>query len=302
MADEKNKRLFCFGYGYVADYLGHELQTNDIGWTLGGTTRDAERRRELLSRRVRARIFDDQHPIEDPQTLFGRITHILLSIPPDDDGDTVFGMHAEDLSNMPNLKWIGYLSTTAVYGDRDGGEVDETSEVRPSSQRGSRRALAEQQWLSLQQRYGLPVHIFRLSGIYGPGRSALDSVRVGMARRIEKPGHVFNRIHVEDIVQVLRASNERPNPGADYNLADDMPAASHEVIARACELLGIEVPPTPPFDQADLAPITVSFYKDNKRVINKRIKDELGISLRYPDFCAGLLACLDAEEVFNKDS
>lgn len=291
-----NKRLFAFGYGYVADYLGYALKQIDSSWTIGGTTRDEERRRELLARRIRARIFDYQHPIPDPATRFKRFTHLLISTPPDDNGDPVFNMHANELLNLPNLEWVGYLSSTGVYGDRGGGQVDEASEVRPISQRGSRRAMAEQQWLSLQQKYGLPVHIFRLSGIYGPGRSALDSVRAGVARRIDKPGHVFNRIHVEDIVQTLLASIDNPNPGAIYNLADDYPAPSHEVIAEACKILRLNIPPLIPFEEADLAPIALSFYKDNKHVLNNKIKDQLGVTLKYPDYKAGLVGCMLAEE------
>lgn len=292
----RRQRLFCFGYGYTADYLGHELQSRKAGWTIGGTTRDDERRRELLSRRIRARVFDQQHPIPDPNTLFNRFSHILLSIPPNDEGDPVFNLHAHEIANLKKLKWVGYLSTTAVYGDRGGAEVTEQSEVIPSSQRGSRRALAEQQWLSLYHKYGIPVHIFRLAGIYGPGRSALDSIRAGVARRIEKPGHMFNRIHVEDIVQVLLASFNNPNPGSIYNLADDVPAPSHAVIGTACELLGLTPPPVIPYDEADLAPITQSFYKDNKFVRNDKIKQELGVQLRYPNYKLGLEGCLRAEE------
>lgn len=295
MSDKRN-RFFCFGYGYTADYLGHHLQNNEQGWTVGGTTRDEDRRRELLARRVRARIFDIDHPIADPSTTFDRFSHMLISTPPDQSGDLVFNLHADDIARMKNMEWVGYLSSTGVYGNRDGAQVDETAELRPTSQRGSKRVYAEQQWLSLFHQHGIPVHIFRLAGIYGPGRSALDSVRAGVARRIDKKGHVFNRIHVEDIVQVLLASFERPNPGAIYNLADDNPVPSHEVIAYACKLLRLPVPPVIPFEQADLAPITLSFYKDNKHVLNNKIKTELGVQLKYPDFRSGLEGCLRAEE------
>ena len=294
----KKNRFFCVGYGYTADYLGHALQNQKSGWTIGGTTRDEERRRELLARRIRARIFDNHQPIPDPRTLFNRFTHLLISTPPDDNGDPFFNMHADDLVHMPNLKWVGYLSSTGVYGNRNGEVVDENSEIRPTSQRGSRRALAEQQWLSLHERYGLPVHVFRLSGIYGPGRSALDSVRAGVARRIEKQGHKFNRIHVDDIVQTLLASFQNPNPGGIYNLADDSPAASHEVIDAACRMLGIESPPLIQFEDADLAPIALSFYKDNKHVLNHKVKSELGVQLKYPDYQSGLIGCLEAEQQF----
>lgn len=292
------KRLFCFGYGYTADYLGHELQTNHEGWTIGGTTRDKERRNELLARRIRARIFDYEHPIEDPKTLFNRFSHLLISTPPNDQGDPVFNVHAEDLIHLKNLKWVGYLSSTNVYGNRDGAQVDETSEVRPTSQRGSRRALAERQWLSLYERYGVPVHIFRLSGIYGPGRSALDSIRAGAARRIEKPGHKFNRVHIDDIIQTLYKSFENPNPGSIYNITDDLPAPSHETIAQACELLNMPTPPLIPIGEADMAPIALSFYKDNKHVLNNKIKNELSVQLKYPNYRDGLKGCLSAEENF----
>ncbi len=294
------KRLFCFGYGYTADYLGHELQTNHNGWTIGGTTRDKERRNELLARRIRARIFDYEHPIEDPQTLFNRFSHLIISTPPNDQGDPVFNIHAEDLINLKNLKWVGYLSSTNVYGNRDGAQVDEKSEVRPTSQRGSRRALAERQWLSLYEQHGVPVHIFRLSGIYGPGRSALDSIRVGAARRIEKPGHKFNRIHVDDIIQTLYQSFKNPKPGSIYNVTDDLPAPSHETIAQACEMLNMPIPPITPIDEADMAPIALSFYNDNKYVLNNKIKDELGVNLKYSNYREGLKGCLNAEKEFIK--
>ena len=293
---EKSKRLFGFGYGYVCDYLGHALQQSDEHWTIVGTTRDEERRKELLSRRIRAHIFDYQHPIPDPQETLRNVTHILVSTPPDERGHPTVQMHGMDLVNLPNLEWVGYLSSTSVYGNRDGGVVTEESEIRPTSQRGTRRAQAEKEWMNLYYRHGVPVHIFRLAGIYGPGRSALDSVRVGVARRIHKEGHMFNRIHVEDIVRVLLASFERPNPGSYYNVADDNPAQSHEVISEACHLMGIEPPPLIPFSEADMAPITLSFYKDNKYVRNDKIKTELGVSLKYPDFKAGLRGCLAAEE------
>jgi dTDP-4-dehydrorhamnose reductase len=301
MARQKKNRLFCFGYGYTADYLGYAVQNSGEPWTVGGTTRDEERRRELLSRRIRARIFDERVPVVDTETLFNRFTHLLISTPPNDDGDPVFNLHAHEFANLPNLKWVGYLSSTGVYGDRGGAAVDESAETRPISKRGSRRELAEQQWLSLYEEYGVPVHIFRLSGIYGPGRSALDSVRAGVARRIDKPGHKFNRIHVDDIVQTLLASFEKPNPGSIYNLADDMPVPSHEVIAYACELLGRPVPPLIPFEEADLAPIAQSFYKDNKHVLNNKIKTELGVRLKYPDYQSGLEGCLAAEENAKKE-
>lgn len=289
------RKLFCFGYGYSCDYLGHALM--DQGqWEITGTTRDSEKRAELQARGIRAYLFDYEHTLPDPRRVLDGITHVLISTPPGDEGDLSFLIHARDILDIPTIEWVGYLSTTAVYGHRDGEWVDENSEIRPSSQRGSRRVKAEEQWLSLYHSHKLPVHIFRLAGIYGPGRSALDSIRAGVATRIDKPGHAFSRVHVEDIVQVLEASMNKPNPGAAYNVCDDRAAPSHEVIAYACELLGRPVPPLIPFAEADMSPMARSFYADNKRVCNDLIKTELGVDLKYKDFKAGLQACLEAEE------
>jgi len=288
---QSNKHLFCFGYGYSCDYLGASLKQQ--GWAISGTTRDRDKRASLREMGVKAYLFDYETPLADPLYMMRDVTHVLISTPPNDDGDPTFLAHAQDILKLPNIEWVGYLSTTSTYGDRDGGWVDEASEARPSTKRGSRRLRAEDQWLSLYANHNVPVHIFRLAGIYGPGRSALDSVRSGIARRIDKPGQAFSRIHVEDIVQTLLASMKAPRAGEVYNVCDDMPAPSHEVIYYACSLLGIEPPPLLPFDRADLAPITRSFYTDNKRVRNDKIKIELGVRLKYPHYKAGLKACAD---------
>ncbi|NCT40179.1 MAG: SDR family oxidoreductase [Alphaproteobacteria bacterium] len=290
----QHNKLFCFGYGYSCDYLGHELHAQ--GWDIAGTTRNVEKRETLKTRGVETHLFDYECPLPDPLYTLKDTTHLVISTPPGDDGDPTFLMHAQDILKLENLQWVGYLSTTGVYGDRDGGWVDETSEIRPNSKRGSRRALAEEQWLSLVKSHHLPVHIFRLAGIYGPGRCALDSIRAGVARRIDKPGHAFSRIHVEDIVQILLASMKHPNPGAAYNVCDDFAAPSHEVIAHACDLLARPIPPIIPFEEADLSPMARSFYADHKRVNNKRIKEELGVDLKYKNYIDGLQACMDAED------
>lgn len=288
------QKIFCFGYGYTCDYLGHALQ-QESAYSIVGTTRDLERRDALINRGIEAHIFDYQHPLIDPLHVLKGVSHILISTPPGDDGDPAFLAHADDILKLPDLKWVGYLSTTGVYGDRDGEWVDENSELRPSSKRGTRRVKAEEQWRSLLESRGLPVHVFRLSGIYGPGRSALDTIRAGVARRIDKPGHAFSRIHVEDIAQVLMASMAQPNPGAIYNLCDDEAAPSQEVIAYACELLGRPVPELIAYKDADMSPMAQSFYRDNKRVRNERIKAELGVDLKYKNFKSGLDACFAAE-------
>lgn len=287
----RDKKLFCFGYGYTAGFLAKMLKAE--GWTVAGTTTDPDKKDYLKKSGVSALLFDHNHTINDPFAAFSDVTHVLLSVPPGADGDPVFEVHGEDLAGMKNLQWVGYLSTTAVYGNHDGNWVDETTPPAPTSRRGSLRLKAEQQWLSLFETEGLPVHIFRLAGIYGPGRSAVDSVRTGTARRIDKKDHVFNRIHVEDIAQTLMASMKKPKPGAIYNLADDEPSSSCEVISFACNLVGMAPPPLTPYEGTEMAPIVRSFYKDNKRVKNDRIKQELGITLKYPDYRAGLQSCTD---------
>lgn len=296
-------KLFCFGYGYTCTFLGEALKAEGlktgIDWTLAGTTRSMSKRNALREFGVDAHIFDKEKPLADPNLWLKDTTHLLISTPPDRDGDHAFEMHADDILRlMPNIKWVGYLSTTGVYGDRDGATVDETSERRPSSIRGTRRLMAEDQWLSLFKDAGLPVHIFRLAGIYGPGRSAIDSVRVGIARRIMKAGHAFCRIHVEDLVTTLMASMNNPHPGQIYNLADDEAAPSHEVIAYAARLLGRDPPPLVRFEDANLAPITLSFYSDNKRVSNAKIKTDLGVTLKYPNYRLGLEGCLASEKFY----
>ena len=290
----QNKKLFCFGFGYTAGFLSEKLMAQD--WKVSGTTTGVEKRDFLKKNGIDAWLFDRTHNIPDPLKTFADVTHVLLSVPPDNDGDPVFNAHGADLAALKNLEWVGYLSTTAVYGNQNGNWVDEKTPPAPSSRRGSLRLKAEEQWQSLCLNEGLPLHIFRLSGIYGPNRSAIDAVRSGTAHCIDKPGHIFNRIHVEDIVQVLIASMNKPHAGSIYNLADDTPSASYEVIRFACNLLGIESPPLIPFDQAEIAPIVRSFYKDNKRVHNDAIKNELGVQLFYPDYHSGLKSCLEVEQ------
>jgi nucleoside-diphosphate-sugar epimerase len=284
-------RLFCFGLGFSARALAERLA--ETGWTVAGTTRSAEKAAELRAAGLEAVLFDRDHPL-DPADLAGT-SHLLVSIAPDQDGDPVLDRHAADIAALADLRWIGYLSTTGVYGDWQGAEVDETSELRGAKGRNLRRIEAEAAWLALHAEKGLPVHVFRLAGIYGPGRSALDQVRAGRARRIDKPGHLFSRIHVEDIARVLLASIARPNSGRIYNVCDDEPAAAAEVTAYACRLLGVEPPPLIPLEQAEMSPMALSFWEDNRLVSNRRLHEELGVTLAYPNYRAGLDAILAAE-------
>ena len=216
-------------------------------------------------------------------------THLLTTIPPTETGDPVLARYGDALARIAGtLDWAGYLSTTGVYGDTGGDWVEENAPLAPSGPRQTRRVTAERTWEA-----ALPAaHVFRLAGIYGPGRSALDQVRAGQAKCVDKPGHVFSRIHVDDIATVLMASFARPNPGAVYNVCDDCPAEPAEVVREACRLLGLAPPPPVPFDEVGLSPMAASFWRDNRRVCNRRIKEELGVRLAHPDFRAGLAACL----------
>ncbi len=283
-------RLFCFGLGYSALRLAEGLRRD--GWAVAGTTRDADKATALTRRGIAAHRFDRGRPLDDPAAALAGATHLLVSAPPDADGDAVLQAHEPDIAAIETLGWIGYLSTTGVYGDHGGDWVDEASELRPKSERALRRAAAEDAWLDLWHRYGLPVHVFRLAGIYGPGRSALDQVRAGTAKRVDRPGQVFSRIHVDDIAASLRASIARPNPGAIYNVCDDEPVPAAAVVEHACRLLGVAPPPLVPLDEAELSPMARSFYADSRRVSNARIKAELGVALSYPNYRRGLEACL----------
>lgn len=283
-------RLFCFGLGYSAAVLARRLQ--DQGWRVAGTCRSAGKQAALRAQGIDAYLFGRGRPLVDPQQALAGATHILSSVPPDDQGDPVLDHHGNDIASARGILWIGYLSTTGVYGDRGGAFVDETAPVAPITERARRRAASESRWLALQRDRGRPVHVFRLPGIYGPGRSAIEAVRDGNAKRINLPGQFFARIHVEDIAVVLEASMRRPDPGAIYNVADDEPAPQAEVVAHAAALLGVPPPPLQNLDAAGLSPMARSFYAENRRVRNDRIKRELGVTLRYPTYREGLAAIL----------
>ncbi len=283
--------LFCFGLGYSALTLARRLA--ESGWAVSGTCRTRGRAEALARAGFTTELFDRERPL--PGNALDGVSHILVSVPPDAAGDPVLDRHGGDIAAHAGLAWLGYLSTTGVYGDRNGGWVDERSALRPSGERGRRRVAAEAGWLDLWRRRGTPVHIFRLAAIYGPGRSPFAALRAGAARRVDKPGQVFSRIHVEDLASVLAASMAQPRPGAVYNVCDDEPAPPEAVVAHAAALLGMPPPPLMPIAEAGLSATALSFYDDNKRVANHLIKSDLGVALRYPDYCIGLAAILAAE-------
>jgi nucleoside-diphosphate-sugar epimerase len=284
-----------FGLGYSALVLAARLRAK--GWSVAGTCRSEDKQRELAAKGIKTFLFDRGRPLDDAAAALAGTTHLLSSVPPDARVDAVIDHHGADIAALPDLRWIGYLSTTGVYGDRGGDWIDENAGLHPSGSRGAARVAAERAWLDLE-RFGHKAHLFRLAGIYGPGRSALDTVRNGTAKRIVKPGQVFSRIHVDDIATVLEASIARPNAGAAYNVCDDEPAPPQDVIAYAAALLGREPPPEIPYAEAApaMSEMARSFYMDSKRVANTRIKTELGVKLAYPDYRTGLKALLAAEQ------
>lgn len=280
------RRLFAFGLGYSAKKLGARLAAR--GWRVAGTARDGAKVARLKAKGFEAAQFTGDHPSPEVTRLLARTTHLLHSIPPDDSGDHVLTHYEDMLKSLGTLQWVGYLSTVGVYGDQHGQWVDEDTPTKPNSARTEARVAAEQAWLDFGDETGIPVHIFRLAGIYGPGRSVFDKLAAGTARRISKDGQVFSRIHVDDIASVLEASIANPRAGAIYNVADDEPAAPGDVVVHAAEMIGIEPPPEIDFEDADLPPMVRSFYEGSRKIGNALIKSELGVSLRYPTFREGL--------------
>lgn len=287
--------LLSLGHGYTARALGRRLAAE--GWSVIGTTRDDHAARAIAAEGAEPlRLLAAGLAGFDLSGALARADHLLVSIAPGASGDPVLAAQASALAEAaPHLRWIGYLSTTGVYGDHGGGWVDETTPANPVSERGRARVLAEGQWLDFGRRTGVPVQVFRLAGIYGPGRGPFEKIRNGTAQRVIKPGQYFSRAHVEDIATVLAASMARPDPGAIYNVCDDEPAPPQDVLTRAAAMIGMAPPPEVPYDKADLSPMARAFYADSKRVRNDRIKRDLGVALAYPTLDAGLRAILAAE-------
>ena len=280
--------LLSIGHGYSARALAPLLLAR--GWRVIGTTRSADKAERLRAQGVEPVIW------EGGALPLDGVTHLLTSVAPGPQGDPVLAAAGAQIAQAAaQLDWVGYLSTTGVYGDHAGGWVDEATPLTPATKRGQARVEAEAAWRALAAAHHLPAHIFRLAGIYGPGRGPFEKVRDGSAQRILKPGQVFSRIHVADIAQVLLASIDRPDPGAVYNVCDDDPAPPQDVIGFAAELLGLPLPPAVDFETADLSPMARSFYAESKRVRNDKIKQDLQVTLLFPTYRAGLRAVLAQE-------
>src|SRR5690625_3150072 len=289
MSSPSSPHLFVFGLGYSGGALARCQR--QLGWRVGGTIRKPQVVTALLEEGIETILIEEGEASGAASDALAETTHLLSTVPPDAEGDPILRHYGAAIAAAPRLSWIGYLSTTGVYGDHGGGWVEEDTPPAPTSERSRRRLTAEQAWLSLQQEErGPSVQIFRLAGIYGRGRTPRAALRAGRARRIVKPGQVFGRIHLDDIVSVLQASMAQPSPGAIYNVSDDEPADPAAGVAYAADLLGLEPPPAIPFEEADLSPLARSFYADSRRVSNRRIKEELGVTLAHPRYREGLIA------------
>lgn len=278
-------RLFCFGYGYSAESLARKLSPRLI--SVAGTRTSLP---DIAEPNITLAPYAGDQASAEVRSLLAGATHLLVSIPPDLEGDVVLRHFGTDIAALPDLAWIGYLSTVGVYGDRKGAWIDETAAVRPISERSLRRAQAEAEWLAFGRETGKRVEIFRLSGIYGPGRSVVDNLRKGTARRIVKANQVFNRIHVDDIARVLAAAIDKETSHTIFNVSDDEPAPPEDVIAYAAEMLGLPVPPPIPFEEAGLSGMAASFWAESKRISNTRVRRDLGVELLYPTYREGLRA------------
>jgi hypothetical protein len=283
--------LICFGFGYCADHFVGMFGTKFD--RIFGTVRDAQRAGALSAKgaSLKGVVFDGKSATPELHNAIIEANHVLVSVPPDDNGDPVLRVFGEQLASADNLQSIVYLSTIGVYGDCGGAWVDEATPPKPEAARSRERLAAEQSWQALGERRGIPVAILRLAGIYGPGQNALMQIASGRARRIVKPGQIFNRIHVGDIAQAIDAAFTRRASGI-FNVADDEPTQPGEPIVFAAQLMGVAPPPEIAFDSAapSMSPMALSFWQECRRVHNDRLKQVLGVSLRYPTYREGLRA------------
>jgi nucleoside-diphosphate-sugar epimerase len=280
--------VFFFGMGYSSLATArsiHDIIDSDV--PIAGTTRTEEGIERLAESPYRLHLFDGVTPGTTLVPDLRKATHVVLSIPPNDSGDPALNLHRRDLDAAPSLEWLCYFSTVGVYGDFGGGWVDESAPTRPLNKRSQQRVEVEQLWRDYAAERGVPLLILRLAGIYGPGRSSFDKLREGTARRIVKPGQVFNRIHVDDIGRIT-ALAAKARLGGTFNLADDEPAPPQDLVEYAARLMGVPVPPGIPFETAQMTEMARSFYSDNKRVSSKAIKAALGTELTYPNYRVGL--------------
>ena len=285
-------KLFCFGLGYSALALAKLVRFN--GGNVSGTVRSQDKAKKLRADGIEAVVFDGTMPGPDVPALLKQSDCLLISISPDRNGDPVLAQHADDIA-AARPKGVVYLSTIGVYGNHDGAWVDEETPTKPESDRAIARAKAESEWIAVGAMHDIPVMIFRLPGIYGPGRGPLEKLQNGTSKRIVKPGQVFNRIHVADIVRAVHAGLTRPRSGI-FNICDNEPAPPQDVIAFAAHLMGIEPPPEVDFAETEMTPMARSFYSDNKRVSGQKAQRMLPYRLKYPTYREGIRALVEADK------
>ena len=292
-----SKNLLIFGMGFSASHFAKRMLKK--GWNVTGTSRSDAGREKIAAIGVTPCHFDgdDEAMTDDLKSAIAKATHILVSAGPNEAGDPVLNrcgaaLKADDV--RPNIGWVGYLSTVGVYGNHDGAWVDETTECRPVSKRSVYRVAAENAWLEFGEKTGTKVQLFRLGGIYGPGSNPLEKLKAGKSRRIDKPGQVFSRTHIEDIAGALDAAIHSDTSHAIFNVVDDEPAPPQDVITYGAELLGLDVPPLIHIDDAEMTPMARSFYGENKRVSNARVKEALGYCFTYPTYRGGLAALVES--------
>lgn len=280
--------LFVFGLGFSGKTIAERRMAR--GDRVAGTVRTRNKAQGLVAAGLSARVFGPDGRDNAIDTDLAESDALLISAPPGTGGDPVLAAYAGQIAAAPKLRWIGYLSTIGVYGDHQGAWVDEQTPATPTNARSRERADAEQAWLAFGAANNIAVQIFRLAGIYGPGQSQLVQLARGAARRIVKPGQVFNRIHVDDIARTVDASLDRPRAGAIYNVTDNEPAPPQDVVSFAASLCGVEPPPEISVDDAGLTEMGRSFYAESKRVRNDLLRNELGVTLAYPTYREGLTA------------
>lgn len=279
------KQLMIFGFGFTSAAVASRLKQKHMA--ISGTTRSAEKAEMLKKQGVNPIIFDGENSNSQVMDGLAEATYLLVSIGPNAEGDPVLNSLKSNPELFKHLKWIGYLSTVGVYGNHDGEWVNEDTQCKPVSKRSIERVAAENEWLSLGESAGVPVAIFRLSGIYGPGRNIFMNIEKGTARRLVKPNQVFNRIHREDIAQAVDLAIEKQASGI-FNITDDEPAPPQDVVTYAFDLVGKEPPEEIDFATADLTPMARSFYGENKRVSNTKSKEKLGMVYEWADYKTSL--------------
>jgi nucleoside-diphosphate-sugar epimerase len=287
--------LATIGFGYTAQAVAKQLDMKE--WRVTGSSRTETTAMANRAQGYEGLVLTSDTPVTALVEALSSVTHILISAAPTTDGDPIIGRLTKARAKLPKLSWIGYLSTVGVYGNHDGGWVDEDTRPKPSSRRGKLRLKAESDWHSFEGKHGIAVQVFRLPGIYGPGRNAFERLQAGMARRINKPGQVFNRMHVDDIAGALLAAMR--GSGRDcavFNLVDDLPAAPQDVIAFAAERMGVTPPLEVAYEAADMTDMARSFSGESKRVSNKRMKEMLDYEPMYPTYREGLAAIWDGIE------